>query len=190
MGAGIPPAGPRRRKKMAKPRNKTLGSGFGFKDEDHGRPTHDEVVKWVEKNRESIVRNAYENKSPALLSWFHDQCPDISDWRVVWEKPVVDERYKAKYIVGYIDLCLEKSRDWNSIRLAFEAKTKSESLGVWLRQINTYRTYEPSALFFLVCPEDDHREALERQGVVFVKAFEGEENPCAAEKKGQVELPM
>jgi len=52
----------------------------------------------------------------------------------------------------------------------FEVKSKIESVGALLRQINFYKSYKPGR-YVVVSPDDRHKDLLASQGVGFVKAF-------------------
>ena len=52
----------------------------------------------------------------------------------------------------------------------FEVKTRIQSVGALLRQINFYKSHKPGN-YVVVSPDDRHRDLLASQGVGFVKAF-------------------
>ena len=48
---------------MAEPKAKTLQQKLGFFDEDLKSPTHDEILKWLDKNLLSFIHSIYSLKS-------------------------------------------------------------------------------------------------------------------------------
>lgn len=44
---------------MAKPKAKTLQQRLGFFDDDLKKPEHDDIIKWTDKNIETILLKLY-----------------------------------------------------------------------------------------------------------------------------------
>ena len=114
------------------------------------------------------------------------QASMVSLWTLVgktWEKPVQDER---GYTLGFVDMEIIAERPgpgcvvdvygkagWEvttlRLRVAVEVKTAIPSMGELLRQIRLYESWWPKYRFVVVCPDDRFADAIERQGIRFVK---------------------
>lgn len=118
-------------------------------------------------------------------------------YETYWESPVtqISSNYKTGYtnknIIGYIDLLVKiTASDLNVVDseinkkittpkfvqtmnvakpdLLIEVKTKINSVGELLRQINTYREYK-TGVFLVVCPDDKFADILKKEGIYFYK---------------------
>ncbi|WP_421977883.1 hypothetical protein [Roseivirga seohaensis] len=114
-----------------------------------------------------------------------------------WEYPIKNEANRYKSIIGFIDLhfkmeyqslyvkdiphpnsnwdkfeigSIALTSSWQSKDVFIEAKTKINSVGELLRQINFYREYAKGN-YIVISPDDRYEKTLNEQGVAFVKAF-------------------
>ena len=127
--------------------------------------------------------------------------PRISEYSVKWEFCVerTGRTLSDKFTLGFIDMAVKYSipnykitgipgnvisqrslSEYSVPRLVttslesnvyFEIKTKIQSVGALLRQINFYKSYKPGT-YVIVCPDDRFKDILASQGVGFLKAFE------------------
>lgn len=171
-----------------KPKAQTLIQKMGFADDDLKNSRHDEIMIWTVENLETIVK-------PILIGrkyeWWntdsHQQVDQVatavnSISKTIWEKPI--EKGDRGFIVGFVDLyvevevilCNEKTEEKTKTTeyFIFEIKTKIDSVGEVIRQINTYRgergaVYGSQVFWFIVSPDDRYISILKSQGIGFVK---------------------
>ena len=119
------------------------------------------------------------------------QLPEYGSFEVedcTWELPLTKGEGQYKRIMGFVDLQATYSApatklkidinwtnktlhwDWPRYRDAyFEVKSSLPSLGEAIRQINLYRELADYGKWFLVCPEDTHRDLFEDQSIHFIQ---------------------
>lgn len=147
-----------------RPRAKTNLEKMGFVDPDRKESQHDVLQLKILENPEKLINSI----SKSVLT-------DLKIESIKLEKPVLSKGYNSKFIVGYLDCFIEATFDSGKehrqlINLAVEIKSKVESFGDTLRQINTYKEYFDHRLgvHFVVASEDDrYKEQFESQGIRF-----------------------
>lgn len=147
---------------MAAPKAKTNLEKLGFLDPDRKNPTHDEIQIWVLSNIEKIINHYSKFEVSEIIS-------------VSLENPVFQNNnsyYSTKYIVGYIDVCAVikfKGIDREFV-LYIEIKSKIDSFGDLVRQIQTYKTYlgqNSYQKYIVISPDDKYKDALKTQNILF-----------------------
>ncbi|WP_305982386.1 hypothetical protein [Roseivirga thermotolerans] len=126
--------------------------------------------------------------------------PEIKVYSVKWETCIERTGRSAgdKFTLGFVDMSVSYSKNRFYIKgiphgharqnqlsdyalpwlepleeyyeVFFEVKTRIQSVGALLRQINFYKSYQPGK-YVVVSPDDRHKDLLASQGVGFVKAF-------------------
>lgn len=148
-----------------RPRAKTNLEKMGFVDPDRKESKHDVLQLQILENPEKVVR-----------SISNIELNNLEIEYVKLEHPVISKTNysSAKFIVGYIDVLISflYNNGENSYKkggvLAIEIKTKIESFGDTLRQINTYKQYCNDKFFFVVASEDDrYKTQFESQNIRF-----------------------
>lgn len=167
-------------------------------DGDLKKPEHDEIMLWLDKNAKEIIEGLDFHKNKILKIWettyqdrtFLNEKPkipenfyEIRNLKKVWEHPVQDKTF----IIGFIDLLVKfeslrlyprekiayrREYEWDATYwedvIAFEVKTKIDSLGELFRQIQMYKVYV-NAPIVIVSPDDKYEEQIKSQGLYFVK---------------------
>ena len=107
---------------------------MGFNDGEIHTSAHDDLVGYIIEHREELFFKHFPRAASKIIKF-------------ELERPVTKQ---GGYIVGYIDIMLigdifaenQKYGEYYEKKvLAIEVKTKIQSIGEILRQINTYREY-------------------------------------------------
>lgn len=113
---------------MAKPKMQTHQQKLGFFDEDLKKTEHDEIVKWVELNMESLICELISRSDQKLFSElvkiFNTNKEHVNfDWKKEFEiiekewEPIILTNTNNKYPVGYVDYyCKVRLQDSNYYR--------------------------------------------------------------------------
>lgn len=169
-----------------RPRAKTNLEKMGFVDPDRKESKHDVLQLQILENPEKLIKGITEK-----------EITDLKVETIKLEYPVVTS---TKFIVGYLDCVISFSFDEGKfyetskyervdgvrkevitrkkertyITLCVEIKTKIESFGDTLRQINTYKQYvgkypnPHGTVYFVVASEDDrYKPQFESQNIRF-----------------------
>ena len=98
-----------------------------------------------------VIQHSTQNKSYLIsikgIPHGHARQNQLSDYALPWLEPL-EEYYEV----------------------FFEVKTRIQSVGALLRQINFYKSYKPGK-YVVVSPDDRYKDLLASQDVGFVKAF-------------------
>jgi hypothetical protein len=179
---------------MPEPKSKTIIERHGFKDPELKTAKHDDLVLWARKNVSGIAKqilppfgtnDSYLEKvwNKTKLQLDEDYTDNLSDLKnnikiveVLLEQPI----NSGKWIIGFVDLVIKlkiprykrhvgTGRD--SANIYIEVKTKIESFGELLRQVNMYRMYTQEELDFwvIICPDDSHKAILADQKIFYIK---------------------
>lgn len=134
-----------------KPKAKTIIERHGFKDHDRNDSKHDEIQIWVYNNFLQVLKGAFPERK-------FDQFVD-PDLRL--EFPIIG--HQVNHIIGFIDVfsC--------GFSIAIEIKSKIQSVGELIRQIQFYRTYLSGPTWLVVSPDDRAKDILTSQGIYFFK---------------------
>lgn len=147
-----------------RPRAKTNLEKMGFVDPDRKESKHDILQLQILENPEKLI-----------MAITKKELKDLKVLSVNLEVPVLSKNSygSSKFIVGYLDcLILFSFDDGKNERiettLGIEIKTKIESFGDTLRQINTYKQYSNPRTVFVVASEDDrYKSQFESQNIRF-----------------------
>lgn len=157
---------------MMKPKAKTMIERLGFNDPDRKNPTHDEIQLEVMRNIWTYIPDrSYPNGN--VIS------PETWDIYIKLEKPVIDRNFTIGFIDIYLTLRSKEKveikdrygpsfRDHDGWEIGIEVKTKIDSIGDLLRQINFYRTYGTCS-WIVVSPDDRFADVLRSQSIHFFK---------------------
>lgn len=137
--------------KALKVRNTTEKDTFltkmGFKDEDLMSQDHDNILMAL--MNDSIIDKIVDIRNKTIGRTMSHSIPKTrSKWTLVPEYPV---NPSGKFIIGFIDLMAYTER-WTADKLCIEIKTRIDSVGALMRQMNTYREYMPGSCFVVVAP--------------------------------------
>lgn len=140
----------------------------GFVDSDLSTDMHDKIMIWLDKNIYKVVSGLSESI-------------DMTRAKVkcVWESPIIKGNAQFRSIVGYIDMlvCIDipgsEAPDGSIIynqgyKLAFEVKSKINSIGEVIRQIRQYQSFVSPDKFIIVSTDDKFKSLLASQGIGFV----------------------
>ncbi len=137
----------------------------GFMDPDRKTSKHDEIQLWT-----------YEHISEVLSPFTsNDKALEIEYKRL--EQPVCIRLNNGnKILVGYVDLNVggeivdcngEKIKSFDA---SIEIKSKIDSCGDLIRQINFYRGYQDhQSTWIVVSPDDRFKDILLQQNIYFFK---------------------
>lgn len=148
-----------------RPKAKTNLEKMGFVDPDRKESRHDVLQLQILENPKEVVRSLSSIELNNLEIEF-----------VKLEHPVISQTNysSAKFIVGYIDVLISFLYNNGDAEykkggvFAIEIKTKIESFGDTLRQINTYKQYSNHKTVFVVASEDDrYKSQFESQDIRF-----------------------
>lgn len=139
-------------------KEKVSTKSAGFVDADIATDKHDEIMIWLDQNIENVLFKL----NPEI---------SVDGVEKQWEFVIKKGERQYTSIVGYIDMLVTvRSGDYEHY-LAFEVKSKINSLGEVIRQINQYKAFcPPTVKFFVVCPDDKFAKIFVQQGIGFVKA--------------------
>jgi len=171
---------------MAKPKAKTLQESMGFCDAELATKDHDDLMIILDSNIESAVIACYPRLSEVRQFW---------KVKTRWEQVVgkYSGPSRTPYIVGFIDLVAHIKIDMNGYMekfglnhdqlcdddhhfkdvqdIAFEVKTKLNSIGEIIRQLRVYEVHSRGMYKFCVfAPSSEKSKALESQGIMFLEA--------------------
>ncbi len=146
---------------------KTLIERHGFLDTDRRTPMHDEIQLWAYANLKEIipVKEGYQ----------------IEILKKGLDHPIsfLTNNDSNRVVVGFVDLRAEGylnevisdgTRRVKYLRLAIEIKSRIDSCGDLIRQINFYRKYtDESTTWFVISPDDRYRRILWEHGIYFLK---------------------
>jgi hypothetical protein len=159
-----------------KPKAKTNLEKMGFIDSDRNK-THDDLQVEILSNPEKIIKSILKIEPK-----------DLKILKIFLEQPVVT---KTDFIVGYVDCVISFNFKTGQTRLhhetnepyefttssvaVIEIKTKIDSFGDTLRQINTYKTYShitknrflQEAIFIVASPDEKFKLQFESQDIRF-----------------------
>lgn len=140
-----------------KPKAKTNLEKMGFLDLDRNK-NHDELQLEILSNPEKLVRSISKS-----------ELKNLKIKSVDLEVPVVSQSgyNSSKFIVGYLDCVIIAKFDGGYAHLAIEIKTKIDSFGDTLRQINTYKQYKKDFIYCIASQDDKYKEQFETQGLRF-----------------------
>lgn len=147
-----------------RPRAKTNLEKMGFVDPDRKESKHDVLQLQILENPEKLIKGITKK-----------ELKDLKIESAILEVPVLSTNSysNSKFIVGYLDCLIvfsfDDGKEYRSeTTLAIEIKTKVESFGDTLRQINTYKQYSKPRTIFVVASEDDrYKEQFESQNIRF-----------------------
>lgn len=127
---------------MAKRGAGTLLEKHGFADHDLYDSKHDEICGWVDDNAAALLKE---------------------DLKCVAEKVTAEWEFPLPHCVGFVDLMLFAD---GNVRYYVEVKTRIESIGAILRELQFYRakTTAPKERIVLVCPHTYGLDRVRKQG--------------------------
>jgi|GEM_PF-3392811 len=119
---------------MAKPKAKTLQQRLGFFDDDLKKPEHDDIIKWTDKNMESILFKLYglENWSDKAKDDLKGKVEkiiskDLSDEKESLEKLKSEFDKQSEFLKkDKVDLAKEPDDSWKKERVARQEKEFKE----------------------------------------------------------------
>lgn len=119
---------------MAKPKAKTLQQRLGFFDDDLKKPEHDDIIKWTDKNMESILFKLYglENWSDKAKDDLKGKVEkiiskDLSDEKESLEKLKSEFDKQSEFLKkDKVDLTKEPDDSWKKERVARQEKEFKE----------------------------------------------------------------
>lgn len=151
--------------KALKVRNTTEKDTFltkmGFKDEDLMSQDHDNILM-------ALMNDSIIDKIVYIINKAMGRTipKTESKWTLVPEYPV---NPSGKFIIGFIDLLAYTER-WTADKLCIEIKTRIDSVGALMRQMNTYREYMPGSCFVVVAPNttEAQKKVLTLSGICLI----------------------
>jgi hypothetical protein len=139
---------------------KTMIERQGFMDPDRKNSKHDEIQLW-----------AYENIEQVLKPF---TCPQRR--LEIIDKTLESPLSSGTIIPGYVDLLIDgnilndRGEKITWFRASIEIKSKIESCGELIRQINFYRRCERyKSTWIVIAPDDKFASILKEQNIYFFK---------------------
>jgi len=153
---------------MPNPKSTKLSQeSFGFKDEDRKNPKHDDIVKWVHKNLDELVKRVFKARFGNEKHWSDHSLDRLSIEQPVWEHRIISDG-KTPTIKGFIDIATTCYGFGDEKKIFFEAKTSIPSVGALIREIQFYKFYE-RGIYVVVSPDDTESSLLRTQQIEFIK---------------------
>ena len=144
---------------------------MGFKDNELFEQEHDNML--CDLMNDDIMLKILYMSQPQLPKLDYEYIKSL--FKVECIKPEYPVKSHNEYIIGYIDILTEFSFDHKKfenrrIRLVIEIKTKIESIGALIRQINTYKEYLKAVSYTVIAPNttEKQKDILLKSGIVLL----------------------
>ena len=135
---------------------KTYIEKLGFKDDDLYEKNHDELMQFLVNNKKFIAK--YIGTQTGL-------------YPVNPSGIELELEYCLKngiYVNGFVDAYLTYNRNGRELKFLIEIKTKINSFGAVLRELNYYKSVLNYNWIILFSNDDKYRKLFEEQGIIFV----------------------